>query len=315
MSKKKSSYKPNLDMSTWDFLTRIPDEEAAESYLVQLRWRGKPVCPHCDSDNVAETKSGKPQPYRCRSCRKHFSVRTNTVMSQAKVPLHKFLYAVYLMVTNRKGIPATQLMREVGVTYKTAWFLAHRIRKAWEQDGGLFAGPVEIDETYVGGKEKNKHASKKLHAGRGAVGKAAVVGTITRRGGKVQAKHINSTDGETLKGFISDTTKKGEKVYTDEHKGYIGMVDFDHETVRHSVGEYVREQVHTNGIESFWALLKRGHYGVYHQMSEKHLHRYVDEFATRHNLRKQNTMAKLEHTFAGAVGRELHYKKLTDAVA
>ena len=153
---KQSTYEPIRDMSLYEFLQRLPDEEAAENYIAQLRWHGQPDCPHCGSDRIAKVKSRKPMPYRCRDCRKHFSVRTNTVMAQRNVSLHKFLYAAYLMCTHRKGIPATQLARGLGVTYKTAWFLAHAIRKAWEQDGGLFAGPVEVDETYVGreGKEQ-----------------------------------------------------------------------------------------------------------------------------------------------------------------
>jgi len=315
MPSKKQHYEPIRDISVYEFMQRIPDDEVAENYLVQLRWRGEVECPHCQSKRISVTKDRKPQPYRCKDCRKHFSVRTNTVMAQSNIGLHKFLYAVYLMSVHRKGIASLQLAREIGISQKSAWYLGMRIRKAWEQKGGLFAGPVEVDETYIGGKRKNMSNAKRKalkDTGRGAVGKMAVVGAVSRKGGKAKAAFVENTKSDDLQGFVKDAVKKGETVYTDDHKGYTGLSGhgYEHESVRHSVKEYVNGMAHTNGIESFWSLLKRGHMGVYHKMSKKHLHRYVDEYSTRFNMRKQSTMAKIEQTIDGAIGTTLPYREL-----
>lgn len=298
-------------ISLYEFFQQFPNEEAARKYFENKRWKGTVSCGHCGGVDVAECKGHKPMPYRCRSCRQHFSVRTGTVLAESRLPLQKWLMAIYMMTTARKGIPSTQMARELGITQKSAWFLAQRIRETWLASfNGDMGNTVEVDETYIGGKEKNKHSNKKLRAGRGAVGKQAVVGVL-ERGGRVVALPVNSTDRETLHGIIHASVQKGATVYTDDHRSYLGMTGYTHESVCHSVGEYVRNQAHTNSVESFWALLKRGYNGIYHHMSAKHLHRYVNEFSFRHNTAQVGTMDFIGMTVEKMINRRLTYKELT----
>ena len=294
-----------------ELINMFPDEKSARKWLEDIRWpNGKRHCPHCGSLETAVVKSGKPMPYHCGDCRKYFSVRVGTVMQSANVPLRKWVIAMYLMSTSLKGVSSMKLHRDLGVTQKTAWLMSQKIREGWSGDNGKLEGTVEVDETYIGGKERNKHDNSKSRLGRGPVGKIAVIGA-KQRSGDVTAKSISTTNSLTMQNFIGENVKKGAQVFTDDHRGYLGMTSFyKHKQVKHSAKEYVKGDVHTNGIESFWSLFKRGYYGTYHHMSPKHLNRYVKEFCGRHNSRSFDTIDQMSAIVTGMCNKTMTYKEL-----
>ena len=296
------SYRNGLTVA--QLFRMFPDDEAAERWLVEQRWPDGVACPKCGSDNIQERKTRKPQPYRCRDCRRDFSVKTDSLMHSSPLGCQTWVIAIYMVTTNLKGVSSMKLHRDLGITQKSAWHLLHRIRENFNDQKIQFFGPVEIDEAYMGGKRKNMHAKKRKQLeGRGGAGKTIVVGIKDRDSNRVTAKVVPNTKQNTLGRFVEESVAPGAKVYSDDSTAYDNL--FNHESVKHSIGEYVRGMAHTNGIESFWSMLKRAHAGTYHKMSPKHLNRYVQEFAGRHNLRELDTLDQM-----GTVVRQMDLKRL-----
>ena len=253
-------------------------------------------------------------PYRCREkeCAKRFSAKTGTILEASKLGFQTWMIATYLMTTSLKGVSSMKLHRDLSINQRSAWFLAHRLRVALAEKGGVFDGPIEVDETYFGGKRSRMSNAKRrelVDTGRGAVGKTAVAGLKDRTSNKVRAKVVRRTDAETLQGFVTEHTAADTTVYSDDSSAYKGL-PFDHDTVKHSLSEYVRGDVHTNGIESLWSTMKRAHKGTFHKMSPKHLDRYVQEFAGRHNLRDMDTIDIMGALVAGMDRQRLKYRDL-----
>lgn len=275
-------------------LNHFDTEEKCIAHYEQLRWGDNPTCPHCEAEKPYKTNRG----YKCRNkeCHKKFTVKVGTIFENSKIPFRVWFAAVYLCTTSKKGISSVQLATQLGVTQKTAWFVLHRIREMLKDKAPQMLGkdaPVETDATFIGGKEKNRHYSKKksqdnpelANDGTKYNAKKAVLGVI-ERDGKVVLKYVSGETKENMQAFIKEHVPAGSKVYTDEFKGYKHLGDkYVHETVKHSLSLYVAGDCHTNTIESFWSILKRGIYGIYHQVSDKHLEKYLNEFAARYNTR------------------------------
>ena len=303
------SYRKGITLM--DAVKRFDTEEKAEAWFVEQRWPDGPVCPYegCESTRVTIVANRKPQPYRCRECRKFFSIKTGTMMHSSNIELSKWAIAFYLHATSLKGVSSMKLHRDLGIGQKAAWYMGHRIRGMWGKEEDKFAGAVEADETYIGGKEGNKHEDKKLRAGRGTVGKAPVVGIRQRETGRIATEVVESTDKDTLQDFVLRHTIPGTTVYTDEASAYVGLPR-PHEAVKHSANEYVRGMAHTNGLESHWALFKRGIDGTFHHISVKHLPRYTREFEGRHNARPLDTAEIMGQIARDSAGKRMTYASL-----
>ena len=307
---------PGTGMSIAEFFRRFPDDRAAEAWFVSRRWPDGPICPHCSSMCITEVASRRPQPYRCKDCRKHFSVKSYSVMHDSKLGYQTWLLAIFLVVANPKGRSSVQLAADLGVCQKSAWHLGHRIREAL-RDGGMFgfSGPVEIDETFIGGKAKNMHAkvrARRIH-GRGATDKMPVVGVKDRATDRVAARPTEDVSRATLTGVVAETTRPGADVFTDSNRDYdpLTRMGYRHARVMHSVGEYVCGEVSTNGIENYWSHLKRTYIGTYHYWSDDHLHRYVTEHSFRYHRRDRMVLDRMGEAAQAMDGRSLTWRELT----
>ncbi len=296
-----------------DLLTYFSTEQVCRDYLEQIRWSGHLECPYedCGHDHINKYKDGKR--YKCSKCKRQYSVRVGTIFHDSKVSLQKWFAAIYLITSHKKGISSLQLHRDLGVTQKTAWYMLHRVRKALSLDteSDKLTGVIEADETFIGGEEKNKHQSKRTEGsqGRSVKTKTPVVGVI-QRSGELRAQQVKDTRGYHLKPFVIKNVEFGSELHTDEWWGYKGLVAlFKHRVVKHNVGEYVVNNIHTNSMEGFWSLLKRGIVGIYHSVSEKHLQKYVDEFVFRYNTRDYSEDYRFD-LMLNRINNPMSYKQL-----
>jgi transposase-like protein len=325
MPKKHQPTGTDKDLNLATMAELFSDESKARAFLEAKRWPDGPVCPRCNCTEVytLTPKEGSASPvrpgvYKCKGCRQQFTVRIGTIFEESKIPLSKWLMAIHLMTSSKKGVSSHQIARELGITVKSAWFVTHRIREAMKEEpmATMLEGTVEVDETYVGGKPR-KGDGKEHKRGRGTPKKPVMV--LVERDGDARAMPIERVDSKTLRGEIIANVARESTVVTDDFPAYsahggISKSHAAHEIIRHIGGEYSRTnpdgfKVNTNTAESFFALLKRGHYGIFHQLSKKHLHRYTNEFAFRWNQRKVTDGERMTAAIRGAKGKRLFYRE------
>lgn len=298
-------------ISTFQLFEKYPDAESARIYLEKRLWKDGVTCPKCKAKERITTRKGGY--YRCNACSLDFTVRTGTIFERSHVPLHKWLYSMYLLVTARKGISSMQLAKEIGITQKSAWFVLQRLREACATDTAPLSGIVEADETFIGGKEANKHMWQRFRGDRGVKPKMAVIG-MREKNGRTKAVISDTVGKFALIGAIQANVEKGSTLHTDEQHGYKDLPKFGypHKTINHNLSQYSVNGVTTNGIESVWAVLRRGLHGVYHRASHKHLARYVNEFTFRLNEGnvKIHSLDRLDSFVDAVAGKRLTYERL-----
>lgn len=292
-------------------MSAFPDEQTAIDHFTAIRWKNGAFCPLCNSVRVYHFSDKRT--HKCGDCRKRFSIKVGTIFEDSKIELRKWFIAIWLITSHKKGIASTQLAKDIGVTQKTAWFMTHRLRYAIKTQSfnRPLASEVEADETFIGGKEKNKHAWQRTGGKQGGAGKAAVLG-ILERGGELRTGTTPNLSARNVQTVIRDNVAPGAALMTDEHGAFVGLSDaYNHHRVNHSAGEYVRHYcLHTNGIESVWALFKRQIVGTHHYLSRKHLNAYLGEMTWRFNLREMGEGNRVNALLAQTAGR-LTYKALT----
>lgn len=280
-------------MNIIEIYKKFPNQQDCISHLENVRWNDEPVCPYCGSKKQTSMKAENR--YHCNTCNTSYSVMVGTIFENTKLDFQKWFLAISLVLNAKKGISSRQLSRDIEVNKNTGWYMLMRIRRAFIEYGDLLEGIIEADETYIGGKNKNRHVSKKTKGGQGRGGedKTPIIG-IKERGGKIKAQKAKDVSGKTLKSFINSNVKRDSHIMTDEWKSYNGLSKYyNHMVVNHGAGQYVNGIVHTNGIENFWSLLKRGIIGQYHYVTPKYLNKYVMEFCFRQNNRKNDTVFEL----------------------
>jgi transposase-like protein len=295
--------------SLYELFEAIPDEQAAIDHFRAIRWRSGKWCPYCGSVRVYDFSDKRT--HKCADCRQRFSIKVGTIFEDTKIPLRKWLAAIWLVTSHRKGIASTQLARDISVTQKTAWFMLHRLRHAarTRSFNRPLTGEVEIDEVFIGGKAVNRHASKHVKGRGPRHGKTVVMGLL-ERGGELRAGVIPDVTLQTLDPIVRSQVAEDAKVYTDEHISYRAMhLGERHVAVAHLHGEYVRGDAHTNSIEGAWSLLKRQIYGIHHWVSAKHLAQYVNEVVWRYNRREVAEGRRVTEFLTRVDGR-LTYKML-----